>query len=176
MKRRWSRYQRRWLRVYWSAASLNVLFFLFAVTGGGVPGPAFLAVTLGALASLLGASMASHLMRRRISDRDFDDATSLMRVVSVAWLVLAGTIVMVTLVAGGFGQRSPGPGATQAVIEISDSVSAQLFGAAALLLVVGDGYTKYRRLLADSDSTEPPAPRAVPVRPAPARSPRRRPR
>jgi hypothetical protein len=62
-------------------------------------------------------------------------------------------MVVTVMVATDFGERSTvGPETTAAVLEFADGVAAQLFGVAALFVIVGDGYTKYRRLLAEPDT------------------------
>jgi len=144
-----SAYCQRWLAAYWTAAGLNLLFLVLALTGEDVAIPALFAVGTGAIAAVLGTAMASHLVRRGIEDRDFDEATSSMRIVCVGWLLLV--LVMVIGVAAGseMGARdTAGDQATQEVVAVSDSIVPALFGVAALFVVVGDGYTKYRRQLA----------------------------
>lgn len=146
-----SPYCRRWLAAYWTAAGLNLLFLVLALTGEDVPSQALFAVSTGAIAAVLGAAMASHMVRRGIGDRDFDEATSSMRIVCVGWLLLV--LVMLIGVAGGSGmgaRDSAGGQATQDVLAVSDGIVPALFGVAALFVVVGDGYTKYRRQIAVS--------------------------
>ena len=143
-----SPYCRRWLVAYWTAASFNLLFLVLALTGQNVPIQALFAVGTGAIAAVLGTAMASHMVRRGIGDRDFDEATSSMRIVCVGWLLLV--LVMLIGVAAGseMGTRdSAGGEATGEVLAVSDSIVPALFGVAALFVVVGDGYTKYRRQL-----------------------------
>jgi len=144
-----SPYCRRWLAAYWTAGGLNLLFLVLALTGEDVPIQALFAVSTGAIAAVLGAVMASHMVRHGIGDRDFDEATSSMRIVCVGWLLLV--LVMFIGVASGsdLGTRdSAGGQATGEVLAVSDSIVPALFGVAALFVVVGDGYTKYRRQIA----------------------------
>lgn len=156
-----SAYQRRWLWAYWGAALLNAAFLLVALTGSGVPGSAYFTVATGAAASVLGALMATHLTRRQVDDRDFDEATGVMRAVVAAWVLLVASMVAATVIGTDFGARSSaGPEATQAVLDIADGIGAQLFGAAALLIVVGDGYSTYRRLLTTTRDATPRAARS----------------
>jgi Na+/proline symporter len=144
-----SAYCRRWLRAYWAAGALNLLFLVLALTGGDVPARAYFALIVGAVASALGAAMATHLVRRGIGPRDFDEATSSMRIVVVGWCLLVAAMLVGTVLGSGFGDRSSaGDEATGAVLDISASIAPELFSVAALFVVVGDGYTKYRRLLA----------------------------
>jgi len=146
--RRGTSYGRRWLVAYWAAATLNLVFVLLALGGEDVPPSAYFSVLTGAVTSFAGAAMATHLVRVGVSDVDFDDATSTMRVVVVGWLLLCVAMVVTVMVATDFGAQSTvGPEATGAVLDFADGVAAQLFGVAALFVIVGDGYTKYRRLL-----------------------------
>lgn len=143
-------YRRRWLTAYWAAATLNVLFALLALTGEDVPPTAYFAVLTGAATSVAGAAMATHLVRVGVSDVDFDDVSATMRVIVVGWLMLCLALIVTVMVATDFGARSTvGPETTDAVVAFADGVAAQLFGVAALFVIVGDGYTKYRRLLAE---------------------------
>ena len=147
--RRTSRYQRRWLAAYWAAAALNLAFLVLALGGDDVSGAAYFAVTTGSVASLLGSTMATHVHLRGVDDRDFDEATSIMRAVAVAWLLLSLFMVCAVVAATDFGATATvDPARQQDVLDVADGLAAQLFGAAALLVVVGDGYTRYRRLLA----------------------------
>lgn len=146
-----SAYCRRWLAAYWTTAALSLTFLLLALTGSDVPVSALFAVGTGAIAAIGGAAMASHLAHRGIGDRDFDDATASMRIVVVGWLLLVTTIVVGASVGSGGGTRNAaGTEATKDVLSVSESIGPTLFGVAALFVVVGDGYTKYRRLLVAS--------------------------
>lgn len=121
------------------------------MTSSGVPTEALFAVLLGSLASIGGMLMGVDLMRRGVSDYDFDDATQVMRIMVVAWVLLAGSILITTVVGTDGGNRADvAPEAEQALLNISSAVAAQLFGAVAFFLIVGDEYTKYRRLVTES--------------------------
>ncbi len=149
-----SAYCRRWLASYWTTAALSLIFLLLALTGSDVPVSALFAVGTGAIAAIGGTAMAAHLAHRGIADRDFDDATASMRVVVVGWLLLVSTIIIGVLVGSGVGSRNTvGTEATQGVLAVSESIGPTLFGVAALFVVVGDGYTKYRRLLSTCQSS-----------------------
>ena len=149
-----SRYQRRWLAAYWAAAALNLAFLVLALGGDDVSGAAYFAVTTGSVASLLGSTMATHVHLRGVDDRDFDEATSIMRAVAVAWLLLSLFMVCAVVAATDFGATATvDPARQQDVLDVADGLAAQLFGAAALLVVVGDGYARYRRLLAVHPAT-----------------------
>jgi hypothetical protein len=151
-RRRHNRYRRRWVIAYWAAAALNLLFVLLALTGEDVSTSAYFAVLTGAVTSTAGASMATHLDRVGIGDVEFDDVTATMRVIVVGWLMLCLTLVVTVMVATDFGARSTvGPETTDAVVAFADGIAAQLFGVAALFVIMGDGYTKYRRALAQRD-------------------------
>lgn len=143
-----SRYQRRWLALFWLTTGLNLLFLLLALTGKGVPLEAILAVSSGALGVLLGSLLVTLATRNGIDDVDFDDLAKGMRVAVVAWLFLGCAIVVGTIVGSGFGDRpTAGPRAIEVVVDFSESVAAQIFGLAILFTVVGDGYTKYRQFI-----------------------------
>lgn len=145
---RGTRYRRRWLYAYWSAAILNGVFVLLALTASDAPAAAYFAVLTGAVTSITGAAMATHLVVSGVSDVEFDDATATMRVIVVGWLVLCLAMVVTVMAATDFGARdTAGPEAINAVVTFSDGIAAQLFGVAALFIVMGDGYTKYRQLL-----------------------------
>lgn len=102
----------------------------------------------GGLEALSGALMAMDLSRRRVDDIDFDEATTAMRVIVVAWAVLLAALVVSSVVGSGFGARpSAGEEVIESVLAIADGVTGQIFGAATLFVFVGDGYSKYRRLL-----------------------------
>lgn len=149
--RRRSRYQRRWMVAYLTVVVLNVIFLLLAMTGTGVPAEALFAVWLGTLASIAGVIMGADLIRRRVEDTDFDDATKVMRIMAVAWVLLAVSMIVTVVVSTGGGIRaSVTPEDEDALVAISGAVATQVFGAVAFFLVVGDEYTKYRRLVSNS--------------------------
>ena len=146
-------YQRLWVIGYWAVAALNVIVLVLAITGSGVPIQALVAVWLGTLASIGGMLMASDLMHRGVSDRDFDDATKVMRIMVVAWVLLAVSIIVAVVIGtDGGNQAEVAPEAEQALLDLSNQVAAQLFGAAAFFIIIGDEYTKYRRLVTESKS------------------------
>lgn len=152
-------YQAIWLSLYWIAAACSLVFLALALLGGGVAAESLFAVAAGAVATTLGASMATHLLLRRVSDADFDDATGLMRVVVVGWLLLSLTLVLGVVAATDWGATaSVGAEARRSMLAIADSVVGELFGAAALFVVVGDGFGRYRQLLAKPPPL-PPSPR-----------------
>jgi len=134
---------------YWVAAALNVLFLLLALVGDDVPAVARIAVTLGAVSTVAGTLMAASLFRVGITDVEFDESTSAMRVIVVAWAVLVTVMVGATVVGTDAGERSSaGVGSTETVVGVSEGAAGVLFGLAALFVVAGDGYTKYRKLTA----------------------------
>lgn len=159
------RYQRRWLYAYGTSASMNLIFVLLALTGDNVPPASYFAVLTGTVTSFAGAVMASHLVRIRVSDVDFDEATATIRVIAVGWLLSCIAMAFTVMAATDFGARATvGPEATPAILNFADGITAQLFGVAALFVVAGDSYTRYRRLLDDraaglsrrtEDSTNP---------------------
>lgn len=190
-RRRRSRYQTAWIVLFWIAAACNLLFLLLALLSAVLT--ALVPLACGALASTAGAAMASHLSRRGLDDRDFDEVAASMRIVVVGWGLLAVTMVVAAAVGTRlFEVARPGQAAVDAVLAVSESVASQLFGAAALFVVVGDGYTKYRRFLRLAPAAPfaapppptagPPFPLAAPPpaaaphvqRPAPAQPPRPR--
>lgn len=95
--------------------------------------------------------MGADLIRRRVEDTDFDDATKVMRIMAVAWVLLAVSMIVTVVVSTGGGIRaSVTPEDEDALVAISGAVATQVFGAVAFFLVVGDEYTKYRRLVSNS--------------------------
>lgn len=146
-----SKYQRRWMAAYLTVVVLNVVFLLLAITGSEVPAEALFAVWLGTLASIAGVLMGADLMRRRVGDSDFDDATKAMRVMAIAWVLLAVSLIVTVVVGTGGGNTADvSPEAERALLGISDAVVTQVFGAVVFFLIVGDEYTKYRRLVSAS--------------------------
>ena len=147
-------YQTIWLVLYWLIAAISlcsllfVLFVPLAASAQVAAAGLFTAVTSSA-ATLLGATMATHLAVRGIGSVDFDDATSAMRVVVVAYAV--GEAALLAIVVSAWDWTRTDLGLSVDVIaslaSISQGVAAQVFGAAALFLVVGDAFTKYRRML-----------------------------
>ncbi|SDS35798.1 hypothetical protein SAMN04488570_1703 [Nocardioides scoriae] len=141
-------YQLGWVVTYWSATGLSLLFLLLAVTTPDVPGSTVAALGFGSTAALAGSTLATLLRRAGVAAIDFDDATAPMRVLAAAWAVLLVAMLVAVAVGTGWGARdSAGPEATSSVLSVADRVAAQIFGVAALFVVVGDGYTKHRRLL-----------------------------
>jgi uncharacterized membrane protein YhaH (DUF805 family) len=140
-----SSYQRRWLVLYWFALVCNATFLALALAGRGVVAESVVALALGLIAVAAGALMAQALHRRRCDDVTFDGATQGQRVVGLAWLLLVVIMVVATVVGTGAGARaSAGTDAIALVQGLFESAAGTLFGFAALLLVAGDGYTKFR--------------------------------
>lgn len=141
-------YRSRWLVAYWMAALLNMGFFLSALLDGEVSAVASFSVLLGAVSTTAGASMATHLARLGLSDVAFDEATAPMRVIVTAWALLVSVTVATVVVGTDFGARpSAGVEAIASVVAFSEGLTAQLFGVASLFVIVGDSFSKYRRLL-----------------------------
>lgn len=143
---RYLRYQRAWLATFWAAAALNVLFVVLAVGGTGVPPAAVLAVISGAIAVITGSFIATAAYRIGIDDAEFDDVAKGPRIAVFAWLILGGAVVGGALVGSDFGTSPLDPRFVEVIVQFSEGVTAQLFGLAILFVVVGDGYTAYRRL------------------------------
>lgn len=151
-----SRYQVQWLRAFWLVVVLNLGFVLLAATGSDVPPESLLATLLGLIAVTLGAAMATGVARRGVSDVDFDDAAKAMRPAALAWLILAGTLLTAAIVGTNRGERDRASDeVTQFALAVGDSVSGQIVGFLVLFLVVGDGYSSYRRLTKGQSSPSP---------------------
>ncbi|GAA4118875.1 hypothetical protein GCM10022415_18340 [Knoellia locipacati] len=156
-------YQARWLVAYWVTVALTVVFLLLAITGEGVAGVARIAITLGVVAALAGTLMAVAVSRMGVSDVEFDEATSAMRVITVAWVVLVTVLVVGTVLGTGAGDRRVADaGTTASVVGVSEGATGALFGLAALFVVVGDGYTRYRVLTRDVRRAQRPQPPGSP--------------
>lgn len=98
-----SRYQNRWLKLYWTATALSLLFLILAVTGTDVPASGYIGTSLGALAAGLGLVMARKLAKSGVSDVTFDKATAGMRVISVGWVLFIVVIVALVVVQTDLG-------------------------------------------------------------------------
>lgn len=146
--------RRRWVATYWATTMVSALFLVMAVSAPDIPAGSYAALGFGCLAGVCGSLMAARLHRAGVDVPDFHEATAAVRTLAVAWLVLIAALVVATVVGTGLGERpTAGPGAIEAVLAVADGVAAQVFGAAAFFVVVGDGYTKYARLL---DRRSPP--------------------
>lgn len=142
-----TRYQVWWVRCYWLATALTVVFLFLALTGSDVGFGSRISVTLAVVATALGSLMATRIRRHGVSDVDFDDGTSGMRVIAVGWASLVVLLLVAATFGTGFGMTaSVDPDVKEGVVGFSASLATTLFGLAALIAVVGDGYTKYRRL------------------------------
>jgi hypothetical protein len=143
-----SRYQKAWLVAFWVAAALNLLSVVRALFGGVAFGQPILTVLFGAVAVVAGAMMVTAISRKGVSDIDFDDAAKGMRIVAVAWLLLAASLFIGAIVATDFGAHEGlDNGPLEALIRsVGESVSSQIFGLAAIFVVAGDGYGKYHKL------------------------------
>ena len=144
---RGTRYQVWWVRSYWIATALTVVFLVLALTGSGVGFGSHVSVTLAVVATALGSLMASRIQRHGVTDVEFDEGTSGMRVIAVGWSALVILLLIAATFGTGFGlTASVDPDVADGVVGFSASLATTLFGFAALIAVVGDGYTKYRRL------------------------------
>jgi hypothetical protein len=142
-----TRYQVWWVRSYWIATALTVVFLVLALTGSGVGIGSRVSVTLAVVATALGSLMASRIRQHGVTDVDFDDGTSGMRVIAVGWAALVVLLLIAATFGTGFGvTASVDADMADGVVGFSASLATTLFGFAALIAVVGDGYTKYRRL------------------------------
>lgn len=156
-----SRYQRRWTAGYWTATVLTAALATFAVlTQSSVPQT--LALVLGTCAAVIGSLMATSLYRASISDPDFDEATSIMRSATLAWCALIAVIVAVMVIAVASGSMSLTPQLIELIDFVAtESLLGQIAGLALFLLIVGDGYVKFRKhrraLLSARISTRSPS-------------------
>lgn len=143
---RTSGYQRIWLTIYWLATTLSFCFVVMAAVEPPFDAELVVLTGFGALATLLGALMAARLARRSIADERFDAATAGMRTLSIAWLVFLMVLVVLTITQTRFGET--GEVDTSIAVNVTGTLVSTIFGAAALLLVVGSGYTDYRNEMA----------------------------
>ncbi|GAB2608637.1 hypothetical protein [Pseudactinotalea suaedae] len=147
-ERRRSRYRTRWLYLYRAAIACYLVFLALALTGEGVTPSNVAGLVLGLVSAAGGLTMAEVLHRRGCDDVTFDSATQGLRVVAVAWAALVIIMIVTVMIGTGLGTRtSAGAGANGLVEGLFDSAAGTLFGLAALLLVAGDGYTKFRQAL-----------------------------
>ena len=152
--RRASRYQRRWVYLYRAAIACYLVFLILALAGAGITASNVAGLVLGLVSAAGGLTMAEVLHRRGCDDVTFDSATQGLRVVAVAWAALVIVMLVTTTIATGLGTRaSAGEQANRLVVGLFDSAAGTLFGLAALLLVAGDGYTKFRQALLELRST-----------------------
>lgn len=133
--------QAAWLLVYWVAVAINLFLLLEAtVFAGPTPLPQLTALVLALIAALIGALFATKIMRRGVSTTVFVRATTTVRVIAVAWSVLAIAIVSGVLVSV----------VTQLETEEINwwSSFAGTVGSISLLAVLGPGYKEFREAIA----------------------------
>lgn len=147
------RYQITWVVLSWLVTGLSLVSLLYVIVvppilGVEIPAVGLFTAATSSVATVLGSAMATHLVARGVGSVDFDDATSTMRVVVVAYALVQVTVAVILLGAVDWDRPSLRPDAIEDMASLSQGVAAQVFGAAALFLVVGEGFSKYRRLLA----------------------------
>jgi len=140
--------------LYRAAIACYLVFLILALAGAGITASNVAGLVLGLVSAAGGLTMAEVLHRRGCDDVTFDSATQGLRVVAVAWAALVIVMLVTTTIATGLGTRaSAGEQANRLVVGLFDSAAGTLFGLAALLLVAGDGYTKFRQALLELRST-----------------------
>ncbi|MGC5172494.1 hypothetical protein ACLQ2Q_17805 [Microbacterium sp. DT81.1] len=142
-----STYQKRWLTAYGVATALSLYLLVAAALSPPFDGALLVPTGLGALAAVLGLLMATRLARRTIPDERFDAATAGMRTVAVAWLLFAATLVVLAVTETRFGATAEID--PSIAVEATSSFVGTIFGAAALVLIIDNGYTDYRKEMAE---------------------------
>lgn len=138
-------YQVPWLVLFWTAFAVSLVFVLLAVTGEDVPGESVVVLATGFLAIALATGFATDLVRRGVPDLDFDAGTAWGRSASAGWLLLVVVLVVLADQAAASGLAPSDPAVDDIAVRGTQTITAQVIGAAALLGVLGPGYSEYRR-------------------------------
>lgn len=139
------RTQRVWLTVYWVAAGVNTLLMIEAIASASELGlPSLVAVVLAFVSTVVGALFATRILRHRVDTTTFVKATTTVRVIAVAWVVLEFAIVSTSIISVATGIE---------IAELNWSAGfAGTVGSISLLAVLGPAYSEYRQAIAPPPS------------------------
>jgi hypothetical protein len=135
------RAQSVWLTIYWTAAVINTWLMIQGIASvATLPLPSVVAVILACVSTVLGAIFATRILRHRVSTTIFVKATTTVRVIAIAWIVLEVAIVSTAVVS------------VLTNIDTSEldwsAGFAGAVGSISLLAVLGPGYSEYREAIA----------------------------
>jgi hypothetical protein len=136
--------QRGWLVVYWIAFVITTLLLIQAFTSASVlTFVSLVAITLATTAVLVGALLATRMVRRRVANAAFVKGTTTTRVIAVAWILIQLAIYSGAIVS------------TIADVDISmvDWTGGFLgtAGSLSILAMLGPGYSEYREAVAAAE-------------------------
>lgn len=142
-----SRFQRRWLVVYWLAPPVVLLLLVQALFSFNERSDLFTAIVALVLASIsmaLGLLFATRIARSGADDVTFVRGTTTVRVIAVAWLLIVVAIVSGTVVLL----------VADVVVEAVDWSGgfASTVGSLSILAIIGPGYAEYREALKQAKS------------------------
>lgn len=140
-RQRTPRTQSLWLTIYWIAAVINTWLMVQGIASiATLPLPAIVAVILACISTVIGAVFATRIVRHGVSTTVFVKATTTVRVIAVAWIVLELAIISTAVVS---------------VITAIDTSEldwsagfAGTVGSISLLAVLGPAYSEYRGAVA----------------------------
>lgn len=139
------RTQSVWLTIYWTAAVINTWLMVQGIASiATLPLPAIVAVILACISTVIGAIFATRIVRHGVSTTVFVKATTTVRVIAVAWIVLEVAIISTAVVS------------VLTNIDTSEldwsAGFAGTVGSISLLAVLGPAYSEYREAMAPSSA------------------------
>ena len=127
--------------MYWIAAVINtVLMVQGIVSAAELPLPSVVAVVLAFVSTVIGALVATGILRHGVSTTVFIKSTTTVRVIAIAWIVLEVAIVSTAVISVATDIE---------LTELDWSAGfAGTVGSISLLAVLGPGYSEYRQAIA----------------------------
>jgi hypothetical protein len=131
--------QQVWLVLYWFALAVNVALLLVGLASRETTFASLVALVLAAVSTLIGVIFAIRIARAHVTTTVFVKATTTVRVIALAWVLLSLAIVSGAVVAVFAGLPRE---------DVDWSAGfAGTVGAISILAALGPAYSEYREAM-----------------------------
>jgi hypothetical protein len=136
-----------WVVVYWWALLVNLYLFGVAIANETTQLYQFVVLALACAAVVIGASFATRIARRGVTDLAFLKGTTTIRVVSVGWIMVGCVLIVVPIFEVLSNTETGG-------IAIANGLIGTI-GTLSVLAMVGPGYVEYRDAITSEPASAP---------------------
>jgi hypothetical protein len=128
-----------WLTLYWTALAVNSVLLIVGLAGPETTFASMVALVLAAASTLIGAIFATRILRARVTSTVFIKSTTTIRVIAIAWILLAVAIVSGAVVAVFAAVPNE-------AVDWSKGFAGTV-GAISILAALGPAYSEYREAM-----------------------------
>jgi len=127
-----------WLALYWTALGVNTVLLIVGLLGSATFA-SMVALVLAAASTLIGALFATRILRAGVTSTVFIKSTTTIRVIAIAWILLALAIVTGAVVAVFAALPNE-------AVDWSKGFAGTV-GAISILAALGPAYSEYREAM-----------------------------